>query len=34
MLTVFAGYAYAQFQRDLFSGFGPLRGERGDPAFG
>ena len=31
MITV-AGYAYAQRQRDFFSGFGPLRGEQGDPA--
>jgi hypothetical protein len=29
---VLAGYAYAQFQQDLFSGFGALRGEQGDPA--
>jgi hypothetical protein len=27
-----AGYAYAQRGRDLLSGFGPLRGEQGDPA--
>jgi Domain of unknown function (DUF4159) len=31
LLIVFAGYAYAQRQ-DYFSGFGPLRGEQGDPA--
>jgi hypothetical protein len=27
-----AGYAYAQFQRDVFGGLGVLRGEQGDPA--
>ena len=32
MLIVFAGYASAQFRQDLFSGFGSLRGEQGDPA--
>jgi Domain of unknown function (DUF4159) len=32
MCIGFAGYAYAQFRQDLFSGFGPLRGEQGDPA--
>ena len=32
LLSVFTGYAYAQFPRDFFSGFGPLRGEQGDPA--
>jgi hypothetical protein len=31
-VILFAGYAYAQFRQDLFSGFGPLRGEQGDPA--
>ena len=30
-VILFAGYAYAQFRQDLFSGFGPLRGEQGDP---
>jgi len=30
LLITVAGYAYAQ--RDLFSGFGSLRGEQGDPA--
>ena len=29
---VLAGYAYAQLGQDLFSGFGALRGEQGDPA--
>jgi hypothetical protein len=29
---VFAGYAYAQLPQNFFSGFGPLRGEQGDPA--
>jgi hypothetical protein len=32
MLIVSAGYSYAQFPRDIFDGFGPLRGEQGDPA--
>ena len=31
-LIVSAGYAYAQFPRDVLSGFGALRGEQGDPA--
>src|SRR5688572_22273022 len=31
-VILFAGYAYAQFRQDLFSGFGALRGEQGDPA--
>ena len=31
-VIVFAGYASAQFRQDLFSGFGTLRGEQGDPA--
>jgi hypothetical protein len=31
LLTVFTGFAYAQF-RGISSGFGPLRGEQGDPA--
>jgi len=31
-LIVSAGYAYAQFPRDVLSGFGTLRGEQGDPA--
>src|ERR1044072_55669 len=29
---VVASFAYAQRQRDFFSGFGTLRGEQGDPA--
>ena len=32
LLTVFAGYAYAQLPQNFFTGFGPLRGEQGDPA--
>ena len=32
LLITVAGYAYAQRQGDFFSGFGPLRGEQGDPA--
>jgi hypothetical protein len=32
MLIVSAGYAYAQFPRDLYGGLGLLRGEQGDPA--
>jgi hypothetical protein len=32
LVIVSAGYAFAQVRRDLFSGFGPLRGEQGDPA--
>lgn len=32
MLIASAGYAYAQFQGDGFTGFGVLRGEQGDPA--
>ena len=32
MLIVSAGYSYAQFPRDVFDGFGVLRGEQGDPA--
>ena len=31
-LVVSAGYAYAQFGRDLFGGLAGLRGEQGDPA--
>jgi len=32
MLIAVAACAYAQFRSDVFSGFGPLRGEQGDPA--
>ena len=32
VLIASAGYSYAQFQRDVFGGFGVLRGEQGDPA--
>lgn len=32
LLIASAGYAYAQIRQDFFSGFGPLRGEQGDPA--
>jgi Domain of unknown function (DUF4159) len=32
MLIVSAGYLYAQSPRDVFGGFGVLRGEQGDPA--
>jgi hypothetical protein len=32
IVIAFAGHSYAQFGQDLFSGFGPLRGEQGDPA--
>jgi Domain of unknown function (DUF4159) len=32
ILIASAGYSYAQFRQDLFSAFGPLRGEQGDPA--
>lgn len=32
MLMASAGYAYAQFPRDVYGGFGMLRGEQGDPA--
>ena len=32
VLIVSAGYSYAQFPRDVFDGFGVLRGEQGDPA--
>src|SRR5688500_14148595 len=32
MLIVSASYAYAQFPRDVFCGFGVLRGEQGDSA--
>ena len=32
MLILSAGYAYAQRSRDVFEGFGALRGEQGDPA--
>ena len=32
MLIASAGYLYAQFRQDFFGGFGPLRGEQGDPA--
>ena len=30
--TICTGYAYAQFPQDFLTGFGPLRGEQGDPA--
>ena len=32
VLVLSAGYAYAQFPRDFFGGYGALRGEQGDPA--
>ena len=32
MLILSAGYVYAQRPRDVFGGFGVLRGEQGDPA--
>jgi hypothetical protein len=32
MLVAFAGYGYAQYRQDLYSRFGTLRGEQGDPA--
>jgi hypothetical protein len=32
VLIVTAGYSYAQFSRDVYGGFGVLRGEQGDPA--
>jgi hypothetical protein len=32
MLTLIAGYAYAKLPQNFFTGFGPLRGEQGDPA--
>jgi hypothetical protein len=32
IVIVSAGYAYAQFPRDVYGGFGALRGEQGDPA--
>jgi len=32
MLILSAGYSYAQRPRDVFEGFGALRGEQGDPA--
>jgi hypothetical protein len=32
IVIAFAGYSYAQFGQDVFSGFGALRGEQGDPA--
>jgi hypothetical protein len=31
-LVLSAGFAYAQFPRDYFGGYGALRGEQGDPA--
>ena len=32
LVLAFAGYGYAQIRQRSFSGFGPLRGEQGDPA--
>jgi hypothetical protein len=32
VVIVSAGYAYAQVPRDVYGGFGALRGEQGDPA--